>query len=214
MKKCSTCKVEKPATIEFFYKGSGYKDGLRGQCKDCINKKAKEYQENNVENYKRTSAEYYQKHKDEKTRYYKENYVRISNYNREWRKRNSDKLRSQRRELYKDPIRRLKKTFRSRLVDTIKGRSKTSAILEYLGCSYDELIAHLESKWKKGMTWDNYGNPNGDHSDCWHVDHIIPISSLGTDEDSLRILWHYSNLQPLWGKENLSKGSRLDFSDA
>lgn len=59
------------------------------------------------------------------------------------------------------------------------------------------------------MTWDNYGNPNGDHSNYWHIDHIIPVSSVGTDENSLKIIWRYTNLQPLWAKDNLSKGAKV-----
>ncbi len=37
MKQCSKCKVEKPATTEFFYAHKGHKDGLKGQCRDCFN---------------------------------------------------------------------------------------------------------------------------------------------------------------------------------
>jgi hypothetical protein len=49
------------------------------------------------------------------------------------------------------------------------------------------------------MSWNNYGNPNGDHSDCWHIDHIIPCSSFDlTNPDEQRKCFHYTNLQPLW----------------
>ena len=51
------------------------------------------------------------------------------------------------------------------------------------------------------MSWDNYGD--------WHVDHIRPCASFDlTNEDEQRICFHYKNLQPLWGPDNLEKGSK------
>lgn len=54
------------------------------------------------------------------------------------------------------------------------------------------------------MTWDNYGE--------WHVDHIKPISShtiLEIGDDEFMKCWSLDNLQPLWGKENISKSNKL-----
>jgi hypothetical protein len=54
------------------------------------------------------------------------------------------------------------------------------------------------------MTWDNYGE--------WHVDHKIPMNSFqfeSTDDIGFKECWKLSNLQPLWGPENLSKGTKL-----
>jgi len=54
------------------------------------------------------------------------------------------------------------------------------------------------------MTWENYGK-NG-----WHVDHIIPISFFNMeDATEQRMCFHYTNLQPLWWKENLEKSNKL-----
>lgn len=77
-------------------------------------------------------------------------------------------------------------------------RSRTQAIL---GCSFEEFRAHLERQFLPGMTWGNRTE--------WHLDHIIPIS-LGKTQGQIERLNHYSNLQPLWGKENISKSNKYD----
>jgi hypothetical protein len=72
----------------------------------------------------------------------------------------------------------------------------------YVGCTPGFLRNHLESLFKPGMTWNNYGE--------WHVDHIVPLSWFPFDRDpSLHfVASHWTNLQPLWGRENVSKGAR------
>ncbi len=52
------------------------------------------------------------------------------------------------------------------------------------------------------MSWDNHTKYG------WHIDHIIPLASAKTEEE-LKSLCHYTNLQPLWAKENLSKGAKI-----
>jgi hypothetical protein len=79
---------------------------------------------------------------------------------------------------------------------------KSKRTLEYLGCSADDLRDWLESQFTEGMTWENYG------VDGWHVDHRTPLASASTMEE-LVLLLHYSNLQPLWAADNLSKGARI-----
>ena len=52
------------------------------------------------------------------------------------------------------------------------------------------------------MTWDNHGE--------WHIDHIKPCASFDlTDADQQRECFNYTNLQPLWAKDNLSKGAKI-----
>jgi hypothetical protein len=81
----------------------------------------------------------------------------------------------------------------------LKGIRKTTGTEELVGCSANELKAHLESQFKPGMSWDNYGK--------WHVDHIKPCASFDlTQEEEQRKCFHFTNLQPLWEYENLSKG--------
>ena len=55
------------------------------------------------------------------------------------------------------------------------------------------------------MSWDNHGF--GD--DKWHIDHIIPCSNFDlTKKEEQKKCFNYKNLQPLWQKDNLSKGNK------
>lgn len=77
--------------------------------------------------------------------------------------------------------------------------SKTEAVL---GCSFLELVAHLESQFLPGMTWENRGKYG------WHVDHRVPLASA-RDKAGVERLCHYTNLQPLWAEDNWSKGDKM-----
>ncbi len=94
---------------------------------------------------------------------------------------------------------------RDRLCKAIRGRRKSGSTLELIGCSPDELRAHLESQFLAGMTWDNW-TTNG-----WHIDHIKPLASFDlSDHDQQRVAFHYTNLRPLWAVDNLRKGARWE----
>jgi hypothetical protein len=80
------------------------------------------------------------------------------------------------------------------------GWSKDSKTQEYLGCDWETFMEHLESQFTEGMSWDNQGE--------WHYDHIYPISLAQTEED-MYIFNHYTNFQPLWAKDNLSKSNSV-----
>jgi len=68
-----------------------------------------------------------------------------------------------------------------------------------LGCSISFLKIFLEAKFKEGMTWENHGE--------WHIDHIKPCASFNLlNDDEQKKCFNYTNLQPLWALENLSKG--------
>lgn len=72
-----------------------------------------------------------------------------------------------------------------------------------IGCNTHQLAAHLESKFKRGMTWANYGT-------YWHVDHIMPCAAFDhTKPEQVRSCWHFSNLAPLEAKKNMAKGASI-----
>ena len=98
---------------------------------------------------------------------------------------------------------RLRLALRGRLRAALNGTLKTGSAVSDLGCTINELKAHLEAQFVQGMTWDNWAY------DGWHIDHIKPLASFDlTDREQFLQACHYTNLQPLWAEENLSKGAK------
>lgn len=86
------------------------------------------------------------------------------------------------------------------LRDGKAGRSWESLV----GYTRADLMAHLESLFTEGMTWDNAGQ--------WHIDHVIPRAAFAfatPSDPGFRACWALSNLQPLWAADNLRKAARL-----
>lgn len=79
--------------------------------------------------------------------------------------------------------------------------SKLDRTHKLLGYTSGELKLHIESLFKDGMMWDNFGE--------WHVDHIKPVSKFDKSELP-SVVNALSNLQPLWAGENLRKGVRYE----
>lgn len=81
---------------------------------------------------------------------------------------------------------------------------KAYRTIDLIGCSVAELRSHIESLFLPGMTWKNHSIRG------WHLDHIIPCAAFDlTDPDHQAMCFHYTNLRPVWGRENLSKGDRI-----
>ena len=75
-----------------------------------------------------------------------------------------------------------------------------------VGYTLQELIQHFENLFTKDMTWGKFINGE------IHIDHIIPVSRFNFesyDDLDFKRCWALSKLQPMWGRENMSKGNRL-----
>ena len=79
---------------------------------------------------------------------------------------------------------------------SVIGYDKKSKTYEILGITFEEFKLHIESQWEEWMNWNNYGLYNREEKYGWDFDHIIPLSSVNTEEDIIR-LNHYTNFQPL-----------------
>jgi len=120
----------------------------------------------------------------------------VSIYNKTYNKKHREKLTKKYLEKRKkDPVFKILTILRGRIVDVLKGHSKSDTTISMLGCTIKEFWIHLEKKFTKGMTRENHGE--------WHVDHIIPCASfdLSKPEEQAKC-FHYTNLQPLRAIDN------------
>jgi len=168
-------------------------------CSKCkIEKPLSEYKKNATKTSRVNSY-----CKDCSNIYSKEYYKKNKEYFKEYQKKYVIKRRPYEKEKRKaDPIYKLTRNIRNRIGLAIKAKNfaKNYRTNEYLGISYAKYKVYLERVFEKGMTWENYGQ--------WHIDHIIPLASA-TNEEELKLLFHYTNTQPLWADENFSKGYKM-----
>lgn len=175
--------------------------------------KAKQYQADyRAKNFKKARA--YEKH------YYTKNRQMILDRVKAWAKKNRPSVIAARKDYYQktkperrkyqarkyktDAEYRLASCLRSRVIHALFGAKKSSNTFKLIGCSKGELKTWLESKFKPGMTWENHGRFG------WHIDHIRPCSSFDLSiPEEQAACFHYTNLQPLWAYENLSKSDKV-----
>lgn len=194
--------------------------------KNIIKEKNKKYREDNKEVLKLKAQQYYQNNKDKilakNKKYRKENLDKIKKKIRENRK--NKKWKKSYEDLELEKIMKIKNKYesflkyvnnknninyhlahniRNRIRIALKnsGTNKSEKSTKLLGCSISKLKIHIEKQFKPGMYWNNHGE--------WHIDHIIPCCKFDlTQEEDQKKCFHYTNLQPLWAKENLSKGTK------
>ena len=211
MKKCSKC--NNILSTNTFSKSKQTKDGFFSWCKICVSKY-----------YKTTKWILYRKkynYSIERKNYFKKYYLNnkdrinkskinpkeyFANYRKkeiykEYQKKYQNKYILKR--LSFDINFKLRYVLRSRIsgcMKRIKTKKGGSAVRD-LGCSIDEFKIYIEAKFKNGMSWNNHGQ--------WHIDHIKPLSKFDlTDREQFLEACHYTNLQPLWAIENLSKNNK------
>lgn len=195
---CCTCKVEKDSSC--FGKDRHVKGGISHRCKDCKNASTRKWNTTHAEQLKAKQL-----------RWISLNPVRYKERAREYAKNNADSITARRRIYEKERRKtdinfRLLKNLRTRVHDVLNGRIKAGSAISDLGCSIQHLKLHLELFWDEGMSWDNYGNKEGQ----WSIDHIHPLSQLDlTDREQFLMGSHYTNLQPLWHKDNMAKSNSL-----
>lgn len=103
-----------------------------------------------------------------------------------------------------DPLKRMRARISSLHRNALRriNNIKNSPTFKTLGYSAQELAAHIEKQFLKGMSWSNISQ--------WHIDHIVPICTARSEEDVIA-LNQLSNLRPIWAKNNLSKGPKREF---
>lgn len=204
-KNCTKCGLSK--NITDFPSCPECKDGFRNQCKMCVKERMGKWREENPESHKLWREKYIDYDKVRKQKHYELNRGKYIQRSTDYRNSNKDRVNQvvryyRKKRFSEDKVFKITFNVRKRIRDILKlkGDIKKETTFEIIGCSPNELVQHLQTQFKDGMSWDNYGE--------WHIDHIIPLSSGKTLED-IRKLCRYTNLQPLWAKDNLKKSNKL-----
>ena len=219
---CTNCGIEKDLSEFGNRKSSNGKVIKNSNCRECLKEKQRQYREKNKDTMKAYDKKRYEDNKETNRQraknYYQENKEIIKEkqknspkakeYRKEYYKANKEKLDKQNRDnfykrLNKDVCFKLKHNISTNLRKSLKRKNhyKKSRSQEILGCTFDEFKQHIESQFEDWMNWDNYGKYNGEYGYGWDIDHIIPTSSVLTENEILE-LFHFSNLQPLCSKIN------------
>lgn len=190
MKFCSIC--TQTLDISLFPKRKNTKDGLDTYCKKCNSLKNKEWNLKNRTRRREINKKYATLNRD-----------KVLKDMRNWYRNNADHCKSnvakriKERELT-DINFKLKRRIRSRLCSALKRNYKTGSAISNLGCSIEDFKIHIEQQFQSGMNWNNYGH--------WEIDHITPLASVDlTDRKIFLKVVHYSNMRPLWKKDNLDR---------
>jgi hypothetical protein len=137
--------------------------------------------------------------KSNKIEYNKFNKKTRQQSNRKYYLSNKQKFKQKKWSFVSEKV-RIGNRLRCRIRMTLKGKNKSKSTWELLGCSFEEFKIYFKKKFTKDMTWNDF--IKGDI----HIDHIIPCANfdLSKIEDQKKC-FYYTNLQPLWRKDNLKK---------
>lgn len=204
-----------PETEEYFEpceKGK-YKNGLRSWCRTCRLKQAAEYYVRNAEEIRARRKKRREENPERDRKYrrdaYNRNPQKYKELTRRWCEENAERHKEAKRQYHnramENPEYRISSSITGGVWRSLKNKKGGRSWESLVGYTTEELMAHLEPQFTKGMTWDNYGE--------WHIDHIRPRKDFQFDSPNdleFKQCWSLWNLQPLWAKENLSKNARCE----
>lgn len=179
---------------------------------------ARDWKRNHPEQVKLMRAAYYKKNKtkerEQNLKWLEANPGKKSEYDKRYRKKHAQQLKVKRKEMLPTVLIRMKKRYKTNVRHNIEcrlraslnqairlaGVRKSEKSFALIGCSPQQLVAYIESKFLPGMSWMKRR--------LIHIDHIRPAASFDlSDPEQQRACFHYSNLQPLWALDNRKKGS-------
>lgn len=187
----------------------------RRENAEAIRERSRAYREANPEKAKMACKQWRDnnpdKERERSTKNRLANPERSRSYSDAWRKRNPERA----KEVQRICSNKRRSTPRGKLENMLRGGIKrglkvgskqgrgTFDLLDYTAA---ELKVHIERQFSMDMSWENYGKGG------WDVDHRIPLSSFDyqtPDCPGFKAAWALTNLQPLWGTENYSKGDKI-----
>jgi len=214
LKQCRTCERILPFS-KFCRQGAGIA-GISTYCKECVTKDRNDNIEKHREISRKSKAKNYARDREKINARKRRNRSTLTlERERRYYDKNRDKINARiRKRRIEDPNFKIKKNLTSRGANAVRYGIKAGSFVSDLGCSLDYFHEHLEAQFYDRadstctpMTWENQGFYG------WHMDHIKPLSSFDlTDREQFIVAAHYTNYQPLWSEDNLSKGDREDWS--
>ena len=223
---CNKCKRELPLTNEYFSWANKAQGRYQETCKACFS----EYMHKRWVEIKKEDGDRLQKIKENRKRYvdkdperekerlrkkalkqyYENKEFRLSQA-KTWRDNNKEHVREYVRKAtaeryHNDPMYHMMLRSRNTLNTSFRrhGYVKSKKNIELTGMSSRDLYLYLLKTYE-----DTYGEPwNG--VDKVHIDHIIPLSTAKNKEE-IEKLCYYKNLRLLKAKDNLAKGSKIDY---
>jgi hypothetical protein len=216
MKACTKCR--RMLSGAMYFRDKHASDGLVSRCKDCISAYRHEYvaRPGVAEMATARVMKYYTRNREDRKLYNsvwnRLNRNKRQKYNKEYWMRNKRRLmlnhaRWEADRCRRDPKFRLRKKIQVLIATRLRNRlSEKGGVptFSFLPYTLDELMLHLESRFRQGMSWENYGR--------WQIDHIRPDCAFeytNPTDDGFQECWSLDNLQPLWAIENMQKGGRL-----
>lgn len=232
---CSKCQTEK--NLECFYKQKGGYLGLRSECKECFNKRIKDWREKNpkyIENYRKNNKHIFNRNS---SRYYYKNKEKCKTYGREYYKKNVKDLNEYSKEYYKKNAKDLNE------YGKIWRKNNQEKCRKYARNRYKKNLEFASIKWMRNFLYrtEKYGfsktkmntimefgytpkqlilriecqfkeGMSWENRDKWHIDHKKPISLFkeGTSPKTINML---CNLKPIWKIENLSKKNKFKLNE-
>lgn len=188
MKVCTKCKQEKPLSEYFKQKTYGAKGVVfypRSNCKTCHNKRTRDH-----------SRKPEVKRKARLRPPLSERTPKVIKTWTDIKKRLNKRQRELRQTV---PHYRMKNILYRRLHHALDGKSKAESTMKLVGCSAEQVTEWIKSQFKDGMTWKNT-----------EIDHMTPCRSFNLeDPEQQKQCFHYTNLQPLFKRDNRQKSGRI-----
>ena len=217
---------------KIYYKENANK--IKANMKKIREENAEKIAEQRKKSYKKNANKY----KEKKKIYYKENAKKISEKNKKYYEDNVNKIKEKNKKYYEDNADKVKENHkkwrennkcehnkdyrnckicniqlylinlqRKQLRKCLKNSNlqKTKPSISYLDCSVEYFIEYFQKKmnnWNETnevkMNWGNI-----------HIDHIKPVTAFNLDDENEFLdCCHYTNMQPLLVKDNLSKSCK------
>jgi hypothetical protein len=190
-----------------------YRKEYNKKNKEKLSVKAKKYNTEHKEEISKNKKGYYIKNREKilKDRFNsrKENPEKFQEKDKKYYTKNKrkiiiNKIRYDKERIKKDIQYKLTKSLRKRLYMAIKDNAKSGSAIRDLGCTIPELKKYLENQFTTGMTWENWTMKG------WWIDHKVPLANFDlTDREQFLKAVHYTNLQPMWWRDNLKKSNKI-----